>query len=305
MSDANRPLVLGVGELLWDCFPDGRRPGGAPANVAFHANQLDLRGVIVSRVGTDESGEALRRHLQELGLDISAIQVDERYPTGTVTVDMTRPDQPQYTIHDQVAWDYLAFEAGLAGLAMQASAVCFGTLAQRHDGTRATVQRVLAAAGGDCLRVFDVNLRQKWYRREVIEASLRSAQVVKLNDAEVEMIAPLLDLPRVAEDFASVLRELYAVKLVCVTRGERGCVLYAKDERVEQAGVPVEVVDAVGAGDAFTAGLIAGLLHRWPLERVARVANQIGALVASRPGAMPQLGGEFAEILNESPGQAT
>jgi fructokinase len=303
VRSGTRPVILGVGELLWDCFPDGRRPGGAPANVAFHATQLGLAGLVISRVGADEPGDALRAYLRTHGLDPASVQIDPARPTGTVTVDMSRPEHPDYTIHDHVAWDHLTHDDALAALAGQAAALCFGSLAQRHDVTRGTIHRLLAGAR-TALKVFDVNLRQQWYTRAIVEDSLHAAAVVKLNDGEVAVLADLLDLPQAPERFAAAVRERYGPRLVCVTRGANGCALYAAGDIADRPGVAIQTVDAVGAGDAFTAALIAGLLQDWELPRIAGFANQVGALVASRAGAMPELAREYATLRSRAAGLA-
>ncbi|MFQ5590670.1 MAG: carbohydrate kinase [Phycisphaerae bacterium] len=294
MSDNS---VLGIGELLWDCFGHSQRPGGAPANVAFHATQLGVKGVVCSRVGYDELGNALIEHLRARGIDGRTIQRDPDHPTGTVTVNIADGDHPTYEIHEGVAWDNMVFDAAFEGAARSASAVCFGTLAQRTPATRKTIELCLDASQG-ALLVYDVNLRPPWFTREIIEASLRRCDVAKLSDAEAPVLGRMLGLPAArSSDFAAALRERYGIGIVCLTRGPDGCFVVSDDTRVDVPGRPVEVIDAVGAGDAFTAALVCGLLWRWPLDKVARFANEVGALVASRPGAMPSLGRELAEVI--------
>lgn len=288
-------IVVGLGELLWDCFGERRRPGGAPANVAFQANQLGLTGTVLSRVGDDEPGRELREFLESQGLTTAHVQVDADDPTSTVTVEET-PNGPEYVIHENVAWDRLSFTADWKSLLHRASAVCFGTLAQRSSTSRQAIAACLNHTADGCLHVFDVNLRQSWYSRDVIDASIARADVVKLNEAEVPIVAELLDLPPHAEAFASALFDRGRVRLVCVTLGGDGCLAISSRERVRVRPEPIVVADTVGAGDAFTAGLIYARLHAWPLERSARFANAVGGLVASRPGAMPDLRAEFATL---------
>lgn len=299
----NEQIVIGLGELLWDCFADSRRPGGAPANVAFHAQQLGHRGVVCSRVGTDDLGDELLAHLADHGLETEHIQRDTEHPTGTVTVDTTDPGHPSFVIHDAVAWDYLFFGDDLERLMADASAVCFGTLAQRHPSTRETIHRCIRAAKG-ALIVYDVNLRQSWYDREWIERSLHASAIVKLNADEVAVLADVLDVGSSSpEAFCDALRARYQVRIVCITRAEQGCLLHGPDEAVDVPGVKVEVADAVGAGDAFTAALISACLRGWPLPTAARFANEVGARVAGRPGAMPSLRDEFAVLASNIQGK--
>lgn len=296
MDVDQRNIIVGLGELLWDCFPSGRRPGGAPANVAYHADQLGARGVVCSRVGRDTDGDALCAYLAERGLSAEFVQRDVKHPTGTVTVDVSRPDHPIFTIHEQVAWDYLEYNAALAGLMDRAQVVCFGTLAQRHPASRETIRQALAAARR-ALIVCDVNLRQNWYTRESIEQSLAAAHVVKLNVDEARVLDALFEYgAHDPVDFAARLTARYDISLVCVTRGADGCLLVGDGDVADVPGCKVTVADAVGAGDAFCAALITARLAAWPLQRCAEFANEVGALVASRPGAMPDVAREYAEL---------
>ena len=297
MPETELPIVVGLGEVLWDCFAESRLPGGAPANVAFHACQLGCRGVVCSRVGRDSLGDELVAFLAGQGLETDWVQRDPVHPTSTVTVDTSRPDHPRFTIHENVAWDFLDFDAAIEELMGRDAAVCFGTLAQRSPRARETIHRATGAVRPDCLVVYDVNLRQHFYHREWLEASLRASRIVKLNAEEVIEIDKLLgfDSPD-QEHFAHSIQGRYGVDTVCVTRGDRGCLLVGPNKTVDDPGTPVRVADTVGAGDAFTAALILAHLRAWPLESQASFANAVGALVASRPGAMPVLREEFARL---------
>lgn len=288
------PVVVGLGELLWDLFPDGPRPGGAPANVAFQANQLGLTGVVVSRVGDDALGRDMLAFLAERGLTTEYVQIDPNRPTGTVSVRGT-PTGPEFTIHEDVAWDRLHFSAPWESFLREADVVCVGTLGQRSAASRDTIARCLQASHARDV-VFDVNLRQSWYSKEVIEGTLKRSSVVKLNEAEVPAAADLLGLPTRPEDFAAGLQDRFGTDTVCVTLGGEGCLAFAKGERLRIPPEPVAVVDTVGAGDAFTAGLIYARLQGWPLERSARFANAVGGLAASKAGAMPDLKEELADL---------
>jgi fructokinase len=289
--------VIGLGELLWDVFPDSRRPGGAPANVAFQSQQLGCRGLVASCVGEDEPGGELRVNLVERGLDTSLVQRDADHPTGRVTVDVSDPHHPRYTIHEDVAWDFLQPDENLMSAAREASAICFGTLAQRSPVSRETIHAVLDAAGSDCLIVFDVNLRQQWYDRERIERSLRQADIVKLNHEEAAVLSEMFGFGvQEHRTIAAALQDRFNVDLVCITRAEKGCLLVNRDGIADVPGRKVEVVDAVGAGDAFTAALIVTQLEGWPLQSAAEFANHVGGLVATRrgaSGAMPEQRDEY------------
>lgn len=290
-------IVVGLGEVLWDCFADSRRPGGAPANVAFHAGQMGNEGIVCSRVGTDPLGDELVDYLHRQGLSADHIQRDEARPTGTVTVDASRPDHPSYAIHEDVAWDAIEAHDSLLELMARTAAVCFGTLAQRSVTSRNTIRKCLQAAG-NALVVYDVNLRQNYFNREIIEQSLELAHVVKLNGDEALVLGELLEIDvSDLEAFAGILRERFQVDLTCVTRGGEGCILFSAESTAEVPGEEVTVVDAVGAGDAFTAALITTRLRGIALETSAAFANRVGGLVASRAGAMPDLRSELQGLL--------
>jgi len=294
------PLVIGLGELLWDCFGDERRPGGAPANVAFQANQLGCRGTVVTRVGRDDLGTELLEFLKQQHLSTAYVQTDETFPTGTVTVEFTNANDPQYTIHEQVAWDHLEFNDELSALMKQTQAVCFGTLAQREESSRESIHKCLAATNSDCLIVYDINLRQQYFDRTWIERSLSAAKIVKLNQEEVDILSDLLNLTLGdLKQFAGHLQQAYGVEAVCITRGAEGCLIFTCDQQYDIPGTPVEVADAVGAGDAFTAALISRRLSGWPWEKAALFANRVGGLVASHSGAMPVLRTEFEQLSQE------
>ena len=295
--ETQQPVVVGLGELLWDCFENSKRPGGAPANVAFQANQLACQGVVCTRVGPDAEGDELVSFLNEQGIETEFVQRDQQLPTGRVTVDTSKPGSPEYVIHEDVAWDAIAFDDATQELMQSAAAVCFGTLAQRFRTSRETIHRCLEATTAECLRVYDVNLRQHWYAAQWIESSLAKSTILKLGHGEVSVLAKLLHVPDEHASFADSIRDRFGVQLVCITRAEHGCLLLAESETVDIPGEPVDVVDAVGAGDAFTAALIFARLQAWPLEHAGRFANAVGGLVTTRQGAMPQLGDEFAELI--------
>jgi fructokinase len=279
--------IVGLGEVLWDMLPAGRQLGGAPCNFAFHCQQLGHPSAIVSRVGADEPGRDLRAALQGLGLSDAYLQQDEVYPTGRVQVALDVHGVPDYTIVPQVAYDYLAWDDSLETLFGEVRAVCFGTLAQRHPEARATIRRALAAAH-NALIVYDVNLRQDFYDKETIVASLAASRWVKLNEDELQVLTDLLGLAGATPSARlQVLRQRYGLELAALTRGERGCLLSSERDEIELPGVAVRVVDTIGAGDAFTAGLVASVLEGRSRAEAAGFANRLAACVAAAAGGTP------------------
>ena len=289
--------IIGLGEILWDCFPDRRLPGGAPANVAFHAQQLGLSAAVATKVGQDLLGDELLQYLQTQGLRTDLVQQDSQNGTGTVTVEL-HPDHTEYTFLENSAWDFLEPTEDWLTAAKQAKSLVFGTLAQRREQSRDTIHQMVAATKSDCQVVYDVNLRPPFFEAEWIHASFQKARVAKLNDDEVRVLAALFSSQtRTDDDFARWLLATYRqLELVCITRGAAGAMAVANEELCEVSGIPIRVVDTVGAGDAFTAALIWSRFQHWSLEKSLRLANQVGALVASRPGAMPELKCEFADF---------
>lgn len=290
----SRP-VIGLGEILWDCFPDQRRPGGAPANFAFHAGQLGLQGIVLSRVGTDELGDEFLQYLAQHGLSGQYVQRDSKHPTGQVRVEFEDGD-PQYEFVDDVAWDYLEFTPEAAVLCAKAAVICFGTLAQRKRASQSMIYNCLRAAPADAWKIYDINLRPPFFSRETIESSLMLANALKLNEDEVAYLAENFGLPSEIEPFAAEVQRYFGLKAVCITLGGEGCLLARGDEQSRQPGIPIEIADTVGAGDSFTAAVAHGLVHEKPVAEIARFANQVAALVASRAGAMPNLTAEIAKI---------
>jgi fructokinase len=285
---AERPIIVGLGEVLWDLFPGRTQLGGAPTNFAYISSLLGEHAVVGSRVGNDALGREAKNSLQNLGLDTSYMQVDSSHPTGTVNVQVDRDGQPQFEIIQSVAWDYLEWTPAWQTLARQAHAVCFSSLAQRVHESRQTIQSFLHAVGPQTVRVFDVNLREAFYSREVVVESLHCSEVVKLNHEELPRVMQLLGLPYSdVRSAAERLRSEYELKLVSVTRGPNGSLLVAGNGHQEHPGFKVEVKDTVGAGDAFTAGLVYCYLRHTPLAVMNETANRLGAWVASQAGGTP------------------
>ncbi len=295
--------VVGLGEVLWDLFPDRRRPGGAPANVAFHASQLGCYGLVCSRVGADPGGDELVQYLDGQGIDTRYVQRDEEFPTGTVTVvPGDQVGKHTFKIHENVAWDRLAWGERLEQLAQTTAAVCYGTLAQRSHTTCRTIHRFLGATPESCLRVFDMNIRQNDLDFTMLERSLMKATIVKLNSDEAKLLSRWFqDCPTKEIDLAKWVIQNYGVKLVCVTRGAAGCLLVSATGEVVESPIneAVQVVDTVGSGDAFTAALIYARLQGWILPVTAIFANSIASMVTSRAGAMPVLRQEFEDLIQQ------
>lgn len=288
MEAAAKPIV-GLGEVLWDLLPAGRQLGGAPFNFAFHCHQLGHSSVIVSRVGDDDLGRDIRGRLASQGLTDAYVQADATHSTGTVPVAVDARGQPTFTITPDVAYDYLAWDERLESLAAQARAVCFGTLIHRHAVARTTVYRFLRAAVR-ALVVFDINLRQNFYNRMDIDHSLRLSNWVKLNDDELRTLQGMLNLSGASQSAAlATLRNSYDLELACLTRGEHGCLVQTADEEVDVPGRAVKVVDTVGAGDAFTAGLLVYRLEGRPLREAAEFANRLAGRVAASHGGTPSV----------------
>jgi fructokinase len=286
-------MIIGLGEMLWDLFPEGRQMGGAPANFAYITSLLGNRGIAASRLGQDDLGREAMNRLTDLGLETTFLQEDAEHPTGTVRVKVDEHGQPCFEISQSVAWDYLEWTPQWESLAAQADAVCFGSLAQRSPRSQATIQNFLQATRPQCLRVFDVNLRQKFYSAEIISASMKAASIVKLNHEELPKIMRLLASSETfagagsEESSARRLLDLYQLQLVCVTRGDHGSLLVRGKVCDAHPGFRVKVADTVGAGDAFTAALVHEYLRGASLAEMNETANQIGAWVASESGATP------------------
>jgi fructokinase len=282
--------VLGVGEILWDLQPHGKQLGGAPGNFAFHVNAQGIPAAPVSAVGEDELGRQLLARLEGKGVSIDHVAVLNDVPTSTVDVELDA-GKPTYTIHEDVAWDRIPMSDRLLEAAAAARCVCFGSLAQRDARSRETIRQVLDATRPDCLRVFDVNLRQSFYDRDIVDGGLRRATLFKLSDEEVPEVARLLDMPDTPTAFEDAVFEAYVdLGTIAITRGGEGSTVRRRDGgSSEQPTVKGEVVSTVGAGDSFTAGLVSGLLKGRPLAEAHAFATELASFVVSQPGAMPDV----------------
>lgn len=279
--------IAGIGEILWDVLPGGKQLGGAPSNFAYHALQAGFDSLVVSAVGTDNDGEEILDVLDKLELSRSFIQTTQDYPTGTVTVQLGDNGIPDYTIHENVAWDHIQWNRELEALSGDVDAVCFGSLAQRHPDSKGSILKFLECTRAECLRVFDINLRQSFYTREDILKSLEFASVLKLNEDELPVLARYLGYEGDDERQLQRLVEDFSLKLVALTQGSEGSILWSAEERSHCMVPEVEIADTVGAGDSFTAILLAGLLRNRDLKEIHKVATEVAAFVCTQNGATP------------------
>jgi fructokinase len=288
--------VIGIGEILWDLLPHGRQLGGAPANFVYHARALGAEARLVSRVGRDSLGQETLERLLKLGLPTELVEVDDAAPTGTVTVALSSDGQPRFSIHEDVAWDFIRASALAYHAVADAHAVCLGTLAQRREPARSAIRSLVRAAPSSALRILDVNLRPPYIAKQHVEESLALANVLKLNEAELPQLAEMFALEGDERSQMTRLAERFDLDCVAYTRGADGSLIYAKGRWSEHPGVRANVVDTVGAGDAFTAAMTLGLLNGWDLHEVSRHANELAAWVASNAGATPPLPEELCAV---------
>ncbi len=294
-TPGEKPLIVGIGELLWDMLPDGRQLGGAVSNFSVMVSRLGDHGVIASRIGQDKPGQDALALLATLPVDSSYIQQDTIHVTSTVTVTLVE-GQPRYVIQEPVAWDFLELTPEWLKLAQSADAVCFGTLAQRNANAQRTIHGFLAETKPNCMRLLDVNLREPYYSSRTLETSLEFATVLKMNDGEVPQVLDLLSMPHTKETTpealvtgARSLIDKFQLALVCITMGGSGSLLVGTSQVDRHHGIPCRVVDTVGAGDTFTAAFTHYYLMGASLSVLNEAANQWGAWMASQRGAMPNL----------------
>lgn len=302
-----KDYIVGLGEILFDCLPDGKKLGGAPANFAYHASQFGLNGIAVSAIGDDEDGREIKNILKEQGANNHLETV--AFPTGTVQVTLSGNGIPQYDICLGVAYDNIPWTPAIEEIAKNARAVCFGSLAQRTAVTRETVQKFLDTMPQlGTLKVFDINLRQQWYSKEVIEESLNRCNVLKLNDEEISLVSDILDLkpvpsptdeqPLQLTDFEDQCRDImriYDLQMIILTCGTNGSYVFHEDGVSFQPTPKVKVADTVGAGDSFTGSFVACVLNGKPIAEAHKTAVQVSAFVCSQNGAMPKIPAELTK----------
>lgn len=293
---AMTPKILGLGEILWDLLPSGAQLGGAPGNFAYHARALGAEAGIVTRVGDDALGRVIRARLAAMELPLDLVQIDPTGPTGSVTVKLNAAGVPDFTIHEGVAWDRLESTAAARSAAQAADAVCFGSLAQRAEPARTTILELVRQTPAGALRIFDVNLRQHYFSRAVIEGSLRLANAAKLNDIELPVLAEMFGLSGDVRAQIAALAACFELRVVALTLGPRGSLLFRDGQFSECQPRPVKVVDTVGAGDAFTAAMTHGLLRNMDLEAINSAASEVARHVCSCAGATPPLPAHLTQM---------
>ena len=291
-------LVVGMGEALWDMLPEGRKLGGAPANFAYHVSQFGLDSRVVSAVGDDELGNEILANFAEKQLDCQIEKV--AYPTGTVQVTLDEKGIPCYEIKEGVAWDNIPYTPALENLAKQTHAVCFGSLAQRNAVSRETINRFIDQMPKDenVLKIFDINLRQHFYSKELIEASLKKSNVLKINDEELVVVGEMFGFADIDfQDKCWILLAKYNLKMLILTCGTEGSYVFTPGEVSFLETPQVQVADTVGAGDSFTGAFVAAILSGKTVRDAHRLAVDVSAFVCTQNGAMPELAEELKNRL--------
>lgn len=302
MSGDNVPRIVGIGELLWDILPNGPRLGGASANFAVFCARLGDHAELITSIGDDDYGSTANHLLAQPNLDLQNIQVSGTHPTGTVEVAFSPQNQPIYTISKGVAWDYIELTPKVCQRATLADAVCFGTLSQRAEVSRATVRSFIESTTANCVRVCDVNIRMPHCDPEVLSWSMNHATVIKISDEELPVVFSQLGRPLTSNKpeaaVLSVFESFPHCRLVAVTLGAHGSLVATRDEVQTHPSFPIKLVDPVGAGDAFTAGLVHAYLRGATLAGMAEIGNLCGSFVASQPGATPTLPPKLVERID-------
>ena len=284
--------IVGMGEALWDCLPDGKKLGGAPANFAYHAGQFGFDTLAVSALGEDALGEETIAALEEHKLNYLMPRIP--YPTGTVQVTLDEQGIPTYNIREGVAWDNIPFTPEIEEVAKTCQAVCFGSLAQRSVVSRETIGKFLDATPSDCVKIFDINLRQSFFTKEIIEASMRRCNILKINDEELVVVSRMFELPDLDEEKrCKQLIKDYNLDILVLTCGTNGSYVFTADKSYYQPTPKVEVADTVGAGDSFTGSFCAALLKGKSIPEAHELAVKVSAFVCTQNGAMPTLPKDF------------
>ena len=286
----NKRYVVGLGEVLWDVLPEGKKLGGAPANFAYHAGQFlgSDNTIAISALGEDKLADETIEALREHGLNDLLPRVP--YPTGTVQVQLDEQGIPTYDIKENVAWDNIPFDDDIKQIAQNCRAVCFGSLAQRNVVSRETIHKFLDATPADCVKIFDINLRQQFYSKEVIQESLQHCNILKINDEELVLIGRMFGYPGLdIENKCWLILGKYNLDMLVLTCGTNGSYVFAPGQMSFQETPKVQVADTVGAGDSFTGSFCAAILSGKPVREAHQLAVEVSAFVCTQNGAMPQL----------------
>jgi fructokinase len=289
--------VVGLGEVLWDVLPAGKKLGGAPANFAYHAGQFlgSDNTIAISALGDDKLAEETLEALREHNLNDLLPRVP--YPTGTVQVQLDEQGVPTYDIKENVAWDNIPFDDDIRHIAENCRAVCFGSLAQRNVVSRTTIQKFLDATPDDCLKIFDINLRQQFYTKEVLKESMQRCNILKINDEELVLIGRMFGYPGLdIENKCWLILGKYNLDMLVLTCGTNGSYVFRPGEMSYQATPHVEVADTVGAGDSFTGSFCAAILNGKSMVEAHKLAVAVSAYVCTQNGAMPALTPELLSM---------
>lgn len=286
----NQPTsnIVCFGEILWDLLPSGKVAGGAPMNVAFHANQLGIAAQMISKIGKDDLGKDLIDFLNQKGVDTTLVQTDDNYPTGTVKVTLDAKGSPSYEIVAPVAWDFIHANTANKTAVQSADAFVFGSLAARNETSRNTLLELLKLAK---LKVFDVNLRSPFYTKPLLTQLLHQADIVKMNDEELEIIGSCLDIHETEVKTAVQVKNHFNWQQLIVTRGAHGAWFFNKDGMMSSQGITIQVQDTIGSGDSFLAAFLSKFLQGEVPEKCLQFASATGAYVATKKGGTP----EFSE----------
>lgn len=285
-----RNLVVGIGEALWDILPEGKKLGGAPANFAYHVSQFGLESMVASAVGKDKLGNEILENLSEKKLNMLIEEV--QYPTGTVQVELDNEGIPCYDIKENVAWDNIPFTDKLKSIAEKTTAVCFGSLAQRNIVSRETINTFLGLIPNKkgIYKIFDINLRQGFYTKEILCRSMEQCNILKINDEELVTVSRLFGYPGIdLQDKCWILLAKYNLEMLILTCGVNGSYVFTPGNVSFVETPKVEVADTVGAGDSFTAAFISALLMKKSVREAHQLAVNVSAFVCTQNGAMPKL----------------
>ena len=282
--------VAGLGEVLWDFFPEGKKLGGAPANFAAHAQQLGAESFIISSIGQDVLGKKTKKCLEAYDIDTSGLQVNKDFPTGKVKLTLDQSGNAQYAIAENTAWDHITLEPIHQKIAQKLDALCFGTLAQRNNISQNSIEQIINHTSKNCLKVFDVNFRKNHYDRRTVKKNLDLANVLKVNEEEFHTIGSLFSHSGNHQNRLDSLIHQFDLRLCILTLGQKGSVMASKEQyNVCTSSSTIDVKSTVGAGDAFTAAAVMGWLDQKPLEQINQEASDLAAFVCSHLEAVPKI----------------